>query len=28
VGEGSVGAELVQDFGQGRGGHGDLEEVV
>lgn len=28
VGEGAVGAELVEDFGQGGGGHGDLEEVV
>jgi hypothetical protein len=28
VGEGSVSAELVQDLGEGGGGHGDLEEVV
>lgn len=28
VGEGSVGAELVQDFSQRGGGHGDLEEMI
>lgn len=28
VGEGAVGAEFVEDFGEGGGGHGDLAEVV
>lgn len=28
VGKGSVGAEFVEDFGEGSFGHGDFEEVV